>query len=349
MSIDTSRFIEKREHHGDSEREALLARRIADLGLKVQGTRIERLVQELYGELDRAGIQLRPPVYLSDEWGCPEGTPIVGVPFYLADEKLTRLEEEMMEAVEAETDDEILRYLRHEVGHAFNYAYRLYETLEWQDLFGPYTRPYLDDYTPQPFSHSYVRHLPGWYAQKHPDEDFAETFAVWLTPTSNWREVYKDWDCFRKLKYVDNVVRQLGRTPPPVSSEGYDTAEEALRASVAEHYQQVRSPLLEIQPYFDSALRDIFEGDRRSRAPESDSQPAAAFLSSHRRTLTTSIMYWTGLNDTAVKSLLRHVSERCRKLDLRIRVKPERALIDLSVMLTTLCMNRLYRGEFVVK
>ena len=25
-------------------------------------------------------------------------------------------------------------------------------------------------------------HLDPWYAQSHPDEDFAETFAVWLTP-----------------------------------------------------------------------------------------------------------------------------------------------------------------------
>ena len=350
MSTDAQRFVERREPDKDLDREALLSRRIADLGLTLVGTRIERLVQRLHEELGRAGIQIRPPVYLSGEWGCPEGMPIIGIPFYLADEKLTRIEEEMMESVEAETDDEILRYLRHEAGHAFNYAYKLYDTQEWQDVFGPYLRPYVEDYTPKPFSHSFVRHLPAWYAQKHPDEDFAETFAVWLAPDSNWREVYEQWACLSKLKYVDKVVKQLGSTPPKVSAEGYNTAdEEELRASVAEHYQRLRSPAVEIQPYFDGALRDIFEEGARPTPVDGEAQTAAAFLGTHRRALARTVGYWTGLNDADIRSLLRHVSDRCRKLGLRMRVKPDRALLELTVMLTTLCMNKLYRGEFVAK
>ena len=30
----------------------------------------------------------------------------------------------------------------------------------------------------------------GAYAASHPEEDFAETFAVWLTPRSNWRQSF---------------------------------------------------------------------------------------------------------------------------------------------------------------
>jgi len=109
---------------------------------------------------------------------------VPGIPFYLADAKLRRLEK----AVDAlESDRQIMMYMRHEAGHVFNYAYRLYTTPEWRRLFGPFFRPYRDDYRPVPFSRHYVRHIEGWYAQKHPDEDFAETFAVWLTPRSGWR------------------------------------------------------------------------------------------------------------------------------------------------------------------
>ena len=130
----------------------------------------------------RGGIAFRPPVYLSDQWGCPDGTPLIGVPFYLADERLERIEAEHAGAVEG--DEEAMRYLRHEAGHAINYAFRLYERPDFGELFGDYARPYHERYAANPLSRAYVRHILGWYAQKHPDEDFAETFAVWLTPAS---------------------------------------------------------------------------------------------------------------------------------------------------------------------
>ena len=134
----------------------------------------------LYRELEAKGLKrFRPPTYLTDEWGCPDEEPIIGIPFYLADPKLARLEKEIDDV---EDDREIRMYLRHEAGHAFNYAYKLYESPEWRERFGPFNRPYRDRYKPVPFDRSFVRHMEGWYAQKHPDEDFAETFAVWLTP-----------------------------------------------------------------------------------------------------------------------------------------------------------------------
>ncbi|MDQ2980216.1 MAG: putative zinc-binding metallopeptidase, partial [Acidobacteriota bacterium] len=179
----------------------ILTKPIKELGLKLEGSPLERLVQQLYRELERKGLRkFRPLCYLSDEWGCPSGEPVIGIPFYLADPKLARLEKEMNDL---EDEREILMYLRHEAGHAFNYAYELYKTPEWRDLFGPFRRAYRDDYRPVPFSRRFVRHIAGWYAQKHPDEDFAETFAVWLTPRSQWRHRYKGWGALAKLRYVD--------------------------------------------------------------------------------------------------------------------------------------------------
>src|SRR5437868_10110457 len=159
---------------------------IRDLGLRLESTHLAPLIEQLYVELRNAGLRhFRPLCYLSDEWGCPSGEPVIGIPFYLANPELAQLERKMNDLEDAR---EIMMYLRHEAGHAFNYAYQLYKTAEWRDLFGPFRRAYRDNYRPIPFSRKFVRHMAGWYAQKHPDEDFAETFAVWLTPRSQWRD-----------------------------------------------------------------------------------------------------------------------------------------------------------------
>ncbi len=329
------------------ERERLLQRRISELGLKLEGTRLEKLVSQLYEELEEAGLaEFRPLVFLSDEWGCPEGVPVIGIPFFLASKQLSRLEEEMTESIEAETDVEILSYLRHEAGHAFNYAYRLYETEEWHKLFGPYSRPYREDYEPNPFSRNFVRHIPGWYAQKHPDEDFAETFAVWLNPSSEWRDVYKDWGCYKKLLYVDRVVPELGKTPPPVTAGDY---REELSFSLAEYYKRLQPSQVDIPAYFDGDLKDIFER-RVPAGKESEWLLASDFLNRHRKEIVGKVTYWTGLNEILLRSLVNHFRDRAR--ELKLWVNPARSgetLMELTAYTTTLAMNKLYKGDFVIK
>jgi hypothetical protein len=78
----------------EGERQTLLGKRISELGLSIRGSLVERLAEQLYRELTDRGLHFRPPVYLSDQWGCPDGTPLIGVPFYLADPRLSRIEEE---------------------------------------------------------------------------------------------------------------------------------------------------------------------------------------------------------------------------------------------------------------
>jgi Putative zinc-binding metallo-peptidase len=334
------------------ERERLLAHNITDLGLKIEGTYLEQLVQRLYGELDRAGIQFKPFVYLSDEWSCPDRVPVIGVPFYLADPKLSRIEDEMMDGIEASTEDEILGYLRHEAGHAINYAYKLYDTEEWRQIFGSFDLPYLDDYTPQPFSRRFVRHIPGWYAQKHPDEDFSETFAVWLTPNSNWQETYRDWGCYPKLQYVDRIVREIGPRAPLVTGADYDFTQEALTHSVAEHYRRTRPEVAELPVQFDAELSRIFgSAPRRAQLRDArDTLSADALIDEHRRKIVFHVSYWTGLNDVYVRSLVKQLSQRSRSLGLRVeRDRSEAVLIDFTAFVTALCMNKLYKGDFVIQ
>src|SRR5205823_368718 len=207
------------------EARQLLTVPIRELGLSLERSPVAPFVRALYAELDAAGLhRFRPPCYLSDEWGCPSEEPVIGIPFYLGDPRVARLEDAVNDV---ENEREIMMYMRHEAGHAFNYAYELFRGDEWHVLFGSFRRPYRDDFPFVPFSKDYVRHIAGWYAQKHPDEDFAETFAVWLDPESNWRERYRGWGAMKKLLYVDRVAREVGeRAPTHVEGETDVTVEE---------------------------------------------------------------------------------------------------------------------------
>ena len=324
------------------QRQHLLGHRISDLGLEIRGSRVERLVQRLYEELDQRGLRFRPPVYLSDQWGCPDDTPLIGVPFYLADPRLERLEAEMSLGVE--DDDEAMRYLRHEAGHAFNYAFRLYERDEWQKQFGSFGRPYRQRYRANPFSREHVRHILTWYAQKHPDEDFAETFAVWLTPESDWRREYSGWPALRKLDYVDAVMREIADVEPttPMPTED-DLPVEAMQYSVAEHYEDDSEAVpIEDERQFDVDLRQIFvrEGD----AP--GGEPAHEFLARHYREIVSRVAFWTSEHPSVVRSLIDVLQRRAEVLRMRVGALEAATLIELTAFSTAVVM--LYRHTRVM-
>ena len=189
------------------------ARRSAILGSRSTARACEPVIEEFRAELARCGItQVVPRFHLSTEWGVPFGTVVIGIPFYLARPELTELHGEQVGHIEGFNRADILRYLRHEMGHVINYAYKLYDLEEWVKLFGSITQPYREEYRPQPFSRRFVRHLPGWYAQKHPDEDWAETFAVWMTPGHDWRADYAQLPtALAKLEFCARTMRELGR------------------------------------------------------------------------------------------------------------------------------------------
>jgi hypothetical protein len=332
-------------HFGDGLPPAsamLLQARIKDLKLHLKGTRLERFIKQLYEELEAHHISHRPECYLSDQWGCPSGVPVIGIPFYLADQNLLHIEEAL--GAGAETEREIMMYLRHEAGHAFNYAYKLYEHEEWKKLFGDFHKPYLDTYKPQPFSRKYVAHLSGWYAQKHPDEDFAETFAVWLTPGSNWEERYRGWGALRKLEFMQATVMQVGRTAPPVTLDERDVDVGEMEETVLDHYRQrtlEEKVDLSIGDQLDQDLSALFEADGVGNAA------ADTLLRSERQGLLQSVTRYSGVSRAVVKSVLDHLVERVTTMKLTVHRDNAREYITrFTALLTTLAMNFLYTDKF---
>ena len=192
----------------DLDDDALLEKKISQLGLTLTDTPLQAMVQQLHDELTAKGLGLHPPCHVGDEWFVPVGIPAIFVPFFLTHDRLRRLEKAMMLEVEGESPEWFMRLMRHEAAHAYAYAYQLTRKKKWQRVFGlTSTDTTPDFYRPRPYSHSYVVHLDDWYAQSHPDEDFAETFAVWLTPGLDWRTRFKGWKALQKLEYLDELMR----------------------------------------------------------------------------------------------------------------------------------------------
>src|SRR5215475_3504943 len=262
---------EEWEHWPDDK---LLGLRLCDLGLRIRDSVLMARIQELNRELRAQGIRhFRPFFWLSDDWYTPDGVPGVAIPFYLAHPRLVRLEFAQMLEVEGGTPEWCMRILRHETGHAIDNAYRLRRKRKRHELFGKSSKPYPDHYTPKPYSKSFVKHLDMWYAQSHPDEDFAETFAVWLDPDSTWRDRYGDWPALKKLEYIDRLMRAISGTPAPVTSTAQLDPLSRLDKTLGQHYAKKlqRYGLDATEKFYDVDLRRVF-----SDAPEFGKNTSAA-------------------------------------------------------------------------
>jgi hypothetical protein len=323
----------------------LLNSRVCDLGLQVERSVLEPFTSRLYRELAAKGLAFRPQFYLTDGWGCPDEVPVIGIPFYLADKRLARIEEE--QTGEIEDDQMTMMLLRHEAGHAINYAYRLYQDPEWALLFGPFSRPYRDSFRPDPASRQFVRHIVHHqygrtYAQKHPDEDFAETFAVWLTPRSGWRRRYRHWPALDKLSYVDRLMRGLRGETPLCEDGQLCTPVEDMTMLLAEHYgQRAERYRAAAQGYVDDKLQEVFPpaGGRTLR-------PAADLLRGQRADLLDRVTRWSGLPEEEVRTLLDKLEDRALVLGLQFRTSQEAAkLMDVTALATSLAMDFAYTGR----
>lgn len=332
-------------HSWETVRYELLNSRICDLGLQVEDSPIEPAVRRLYRELGSKGLDFQPSIYLTDTWGCPDEVPTIGIPFYLADERLFRIEEE--QTGEVENDQMIMMLLRHEAGHAINYAYRLYEMPEWAEMFGPFSKPYRDNFSPNPFSRQFVRHIVHHrngrtYAQKHPDEDFAETFAVWLTPRAAWRRKYRFWPALRKLKYVDKLMKRI-RSDEPLCTDGeLCTPVEEMDMLLAEHYgQRVERYRAAAQGYVDDKLREVFPPVRGRTL-----MLASELIRKHHPQLRTRVARWSELDGDEVSTLLTKLEDRADVLALQFNSRHLSAkLMDLTALATSLAMDFVYTGR----
>jgi hypothetical protein len=329
----------------DTVRYELLNTRICDMGLQVDAHPIAPFVDRLHRELDSKGLSFEPDCYLTDGWGCPDQVPIIGIPFYLADERLIRIEEE--QTGEIESDHMLMMLLRHEAGHAINYAYRLYEMPDWVETFGPFEQPYRDNFRPNPFSRQFVRHIVHHqygrtYAQKHPDEDFAETFAVWLTPRAGWRRKYRLWPALRKLNFVDRMMRRLRGREPLRTGGKLCTPVQGMDMLLAEHYgQRVERYRAAAQGYVDDKLREVFPPVRGQSLAL-----AADLLRKHSPQLVSQVMRWSGLDEEEIRTLLAKLEDRANVLGLQYRRKQlTPKLMELTALATSLAMDFAYTGR----
>jgi len=294
----------------------LLSLRFCDLKLKVQGTELEDAIRRLYRELEMRGIRFRPHYWLAQEWFSPDGIPGIAIPFYLAHRRLMSIERRFMREVEGGNRNWLMRILRHEAGHAIDSAYRLRRRGQWRAVFGPASLPYPDSYRPRPGSRRFVQHLGAWYAQAHPTEDFAETFAVWLKPHSPWRREYSGWPAYAKLEYIDSLAQDIGVLKPAVSDRSTveDVTEET--GTLREHYEsKLARYRLPRRSGADELLQKVFTAAPRNRS----SLKAATLLRELRNPLRQQIVRTGAFSEYLVHQVLRLMIERCDSLNLYVR------------------------------
>jgi putative zinc-binding metallo-peptidase len=320
--------------------EQLLDVRLSDLRLSIGGTLLTR-IDQLRSELEARGLRFPLHFYLSDEWFTPDGGTAIAIPFYLAHPRLERLEEAQMFEVEGGEQEWCMRILRHEAGHVIDHAFRLHRRRKRQQMFGSSKKPYPEFYTPKPYSKSFVLHLDSWYAQSHPDEDFAETFAVWLTPSSEWRQRYAGWKALPKLEYMDALMNSLSGKSAPIDRPDEIDPLPSLRTTLRQHYRNKRKHYGVDHPnFYDRDLRRLF-----SDAPEfANHMTAAQFISRIRRQVRRVVSDWTGIYQYTIDQVLEDMIARSRELKLRLAGPEEQARQEFTVLLTVQAMNYLHSG-----
>ena len=296
--------------------EALLGVRFCDLKLSLERSPLARHLRRLYADLERRGLRMRPHVWLSEEWFSPDGVPGFAVPFYLAHPRLERLERRIMREAEGGNSRLLLRILRHEAGHALDNAYRLRRRGRWREVFGPASLPYPARYRARAGSRRYVHHLGEWYAQAHPTEDFAETFAVWLAPKSGWRKSYADWPALHKLRAVDELIASVRDVRAPVRNRTRIEPLERNTRTLAQHYRRklARNRLIR-RGLADELLQRAFSPERRRKG----ALRAATLLRADARRLTTVVSRALAIERYSLEQILRMLIERSERLRLYVR------------------------------
>lgn len=317
----------------------LLQLRLKDLRVSITGTWLQGCLDRMHDELQQRDIPVRAHAWLADEWFSPHDSPGIAIPFYLAHPRLMRLERKMVLEVEGGSQRECMQILRHEAGHVLQRAYGLHRRRRWRELFGSSAIPYPDYYRPNPASRRYVQHLRRWYAQCHPDEDFAETFAVWLAPRSNWRRRYADWPALEKLHYVDELMAELAGVMPKLKRRVEIEPLGKNTQTLAAYYAAKRERYaIDAPSVFDRDLKRIFSDDPKHRS----TPLAASFIRRSRVDIRKSVARWTGEYPLALDAALDDIMDRARAMKLRAPGSEQRMRIELTALLSSKAVHTLY-------
>lgn len=337
-----SRPVAGARHWTELSDAELLKLRLCDLKLSISGTELEARTQLLNAELKRRGLLFRPHVWLSTEWFSPDGVPGFAIPFYLAHPRLMELEQRQMHEVEGGTPRSCMQLMRHETAHALDNAYALHARGDWREVFGRFESDYVTHYQPKPYSKRFVRHLELWYAQSHPAEDFAETFAVWLDPASRWRSRYRGWPALQKLHYLDELMHDIeGKKPAKRTRERIEPIGE-LKKTLGEYYREKRARYrLALRDTYDRDLKRLFAepgGGRRDRS-------AASFLRKERGEIRKLVSRWTGEYQYAVDRVLAEVIQRAEELGLVVASGASHVKRDAMLLVAAQTLKYLNRGH----
>lgn len=324
----------------------ILKQPICNFGLRVEDTSLKENCDLLYKELEARGLAYKPEIYFGDEWFSPEGMNAIAVPFYLAHPRLKELEKTLMLEVEGGDPVSFMKLLRHEAGHCFEHCYRFSKRRKWHKIFGSPKKEYQpESYRPRPYSRSYVKNLDHWYAQAHPDEDFAETFAVWLDPDRNWHKEYKNWPiALEKLKYIDELAKEAQKIKSKNEEGPLPYSAKNLKTTLEKYYQRRKKANAEVYPdFYDSDLKRIFNGSHELPKREHSS---AEFMKSHRKDIVTAVAWSTHERKFTIDGLVKRLTQRCESLDLRVGKTKIQSTIEVSTLLTSLVMTYLFTGKF---
>ncbi len=341
----SSKFV-KSEELLELTDEQILKLRFKNIKLSVSGTDVQTYIEKLYSELAAKGLTFRPQIFLGDEWFSPEGMNAISVPFYLAHLRLKDLEKTLMLEVEGEDPVQFMKLLRHEAGHCFDHCYKFSKRKKWSQVFGSPGIDYQPDcYRPQPYSKSYVKYLERWYAQAHPDEDFAETFAVWLDPETNWEKEYQKWPgALVKLKYLDQLAQESIRIKNSADKGRPPSAVAYLTSTLEKYYQKRRRENADEYPdFYDSDLKKIFNGKAELTSREFS---AARFMKRQRKAIVATVAWATSERKFTIDALVKRLIDRSEQLELRLGKSETQTTMEAASFLTSLVKNYLFTGKF---
>lgn len=323
--------------------EELLQLKLKDVAINVKDTSLWPYVEKLYSELDRKGLShFRPNVWISDEWFTPDGYKGIAIPFYLTHCRLADLENKMLYEVEGGTPRWFMQLLRHECGHAIDNAYKLRRKRKRQQVFGKSTTPYHDYYSPKPFSKNYVVHLDSWYSQSHPDEDFAETFAVWLDPRSKWRREYKDWGAIKKLNYMDELMKSISNEKPVINHRRTCDSIFQINKTLKDHYEERKKYYgLDYPDIYDVHLYKLFS----AKVDAENFMKATEFIKKVRKEVRKTVSPWTGVYQYTIDQLLEEIIKRVSHLDLNLRYSFDKTKLQFISMISILTMEYIHSGK----
>ncbi len=334
-----------------TEKLELLLTPLNRLPITIEDSFFGEALRVVRADLKRARIKyLEPQYYLSTGYGTVAGTTTIALGFYDCNDVLQEINHELRGF--RYTRDEIINIIRHEVGHAFAYGYKLYRRKDFRQVFkvkGNYfnTYPLTDRYVERanPWSRDFVNPGGDYYAQKHPDDDFAETFMVWLMPRYNWRRAYRRYPgALRKLEFVDKLVSEVRRTEPLIdqSPNLYEPLDD-FRETLARFYRlrTTRAYRKRATGYIDPDLIDMFwrpAPTRGKRKREQDYVHADNFIRKHKRDIAAQVSRWSEVDPRVVQDFLDKCRARAHALDLWVRKETrEKKVIEFTSYVSYRC------------